>query len=84
MPGGSRSLPYAMAVDDRGRVWLAETGMQPNRLVAFDPGAAAFTDSVDVGGGDAPNTVRHMVFHAPTREIWFGTDRNTVGRLRVP
>ena len=84
MPGGARSLPYAMVVDDRDRVWLAETGMQPNRLVAFDTKAGAFTESAGLGGGEAPNTVRHMVFHAPTREIWFGTDRNTVGRLRVP
>ena len=43
-----------------------------------------FTDSVVVGGGNEPNTIRHMVFHAPERAIWFGTDRNTVGRLRVP
>jgi virginiamycin B lyase len=35
-------------------------------------------------GGEEPNTIRHMVFHRPTREIWYGTDRNTVGRLRVP
>ena len=39
---------------------------------------------VDTEGGAAPNTIRHMVYHAPTREIWFGTDRNTVGRVRVP
>jgi virginiamycin B lyase len=84
LPGGARSLPYAMAVDDRNRVWLAETGLQPNRLVAFDPQRKAFTDSVSVSGGEAANTIRHMVFHAPTREIWFGTDRNTIGRLRVP
>lgn len=84
LPGGQRSLPYAMAVDDRDRVWVAETGVQPNRLVGYDAGSGKLADSVSVGGGDAPNTIRHMVFHAPTREIWFGTDRNTVGRLRVP
>lgn len=32
------------------------------------------------GGG----AVRHMVFHAPSREIWFGTDTNTIGRIKVP
>ena len=84
LPGGARSLPYAMAVDDRDRVWVAETGVQPNRLVAFDPRRGRFTDSVNAEGGSAPNTIRHMVYHAPTREIWFGTDRNTVGRLKVP
>jgi hypothetical protein len=25
-----------------------------------------------------------MVFYQPTREIWYGTDRNTIGRLAVP
>jgi virginiamycin B lyase len=84
LPSGRRSLPYAMAVDDRDRVWVAETGVQPNRLVAFDPTTRAFTDSVAVGGGDAPNTIRHMVFHRPSRAIWFGTDRNTIGRVLVP
>jgi virginiamycin B lyase len=73
-----------MAGDDKGKIWLAETGLRPNRLVAFDPGAGRFTDSVATEGGSEPNTIRHMVFHRPSREIWYGTDRNTVGRLRVP
>jgi virginiamycin B lyase len=84
LPGGKSSLPYAMAGDDRGRIWLAETGLRPNRLVAFDPSAGKFTHTVDTEGGEQPNTIRHMVFHGPTREIWYGTDRNTVGRLEVP
>jgi virginiamycin B lyase len=84
LPGGAGSLPYAMAGDDKGRIWLAETGVRPNRLVAFDPEAGRFTESVDTEGGDEGNTIRHMVFHEPGREIWYGTDRNTVGRLRVP
>ena len=84
LPGGKGSLPYAMAGDDKGRIWLAETGVRPNRLVGFDPAAGKFSQMVDTEGGDQPNTIRHMVFHAPTREIWYGTDRNTVGRLKVP
>jgi virginiamycin B lyase len=84
LPAGESSLPYAMAGDDKGRIWLAETGVRPNRLVAFDPAAAKFTQMVDTEGGDEPNTIRHMVFHKPTRQIWYGTDRNTVGRLEVP
>lgn len=84
LPGGKSSLPYAMAGDDKGRIWLAETGLRPNRLVAFDPSAGKFTHTVDTEGGDEPNTIRHMVFHQPSREIWYGTDRNTVGRLAVP
>jgi virginiamycin B lyase len=84
LPAGTASLPYAMAGDDKGRIWLAETGVRPNRLVAFDPRAEKFSELVDTEGGEEPNTVRHMVFHEPTREIWYGTDRNTVGRLRAP
>ncbi len=84
MPSGEQSLPYAMAVDDRDRVWLAETGVRPNRLVAFDSKTRKFTETATAEGGDAPNTIRHMVFHAPSRAIWYGTDRNTVGRARVP
>jgi virginiamycin B lyase len=34
MPGGPASLPYAMTLDDRGQMWVAETGMQPNKLHA--------------------------------------------------
>ncbi len=83
LPSGAQSLPYAMAVDARDRVWLAETGVRPNRLVAFDPKTRKFTDSVATKGGDAPNTIRHMVFHAPTGSIWYGTDRNTIGRARL-
>jgi virginiamycin B lyase len=84
LPAGPSSLPYAMTSDDKGKIWLAETGVTPNRLVAFDPGVGRFTDSVATEGGNEPNTVRHMVFYKPTREIWYGTDRNTVGRLKVP
>ena len=84
MPGGAASLPYAMAGDDTGKIWLAETGVRPNLLVAFDPRAGKFTDSAATEGGAEANTIRHMIFHGPTREIWYGTDRNTVGRLPVP
>lgn len=82
MPGGAASRPYAMAVDDRDRIWFVETGARPNRLVGFDPRTERFfgTAAIASGGG----AVRHMVFHAPTREIWFGTDTNTLGRAKLP
>ena len=82
LPGGAGSRPYAMAVDDRDRVWVVETGARPNRFVGFDPRTGEFLEaaSVESGGG----AVRHMVFHAPTREIWFGTDTNTIGRATLP
>jgi len=83
MPSGARSLPYGMASDDNDRIWLAETGVQPNRLVAFDAKTEKWIYNVPVeksGGG----TIRHMVFHKPTRTIWFGSDANTIGRVVVP
>jgi virginiamycin B lyase len=82
MPGGSQSLPYAMASDDRGRLWAVETGPQPNRLVGFDPASARFfaSSTIPSGGG----TVRHMTFEPRKRQIWFGTDNDTIGRAIVP
>jgi virginiamycin B lyase len=81
-PGGPSSLPYAMASDDRGRLWLVETGPQPNRLVGFDPEARRFFAATAIPSGGS--TVRHMVFHAPSRTLWFGTDKNTLARTRLP
>src|SRR5207253_2558578 len=70
MPSGPGSLPYAMTVDDRGRIWLAETGIQPNKLVTVDPGKKTFVESITIAA-DEPNTIRHMVFDKATRQIWF-------------
>jgi virginiamycin B lyase len=81
-PGGKGSLPYAMSADDRGRMWFVETGPQPNQLVGFDPASKQFfaTGTVPSGG----STVRHMIFDAKRRDLWFGTDANTIARARVP
>jgi virginiamycin B lyase len=81
LPGGAASLPYAMTVDSRGRIWLVETGLRPNRLVRFDPQTATFAEPVPIPSG--AGAVRHMVFHPATRAIWFGTDANTLGRARL-
>ena len=79
-PGGKGSLPYGMTSDDRGRLWFVETGPQPNRLVGFDPATKkVFAESVM-----KTDTVRHMYFDAKKRELWFGTDANTIARARVP
>ena len=82
MPGGPSARPYGIAVDDRDRLWYVETGRDPNRFVGFDPATHEFFSitAIESGGG----TVRHMCFHEPTREIWFGTDTNNIGRARLP
>ena len=81
-PGGAGSRPYAMAIDDRDRLWFVETGAEPNRLVGYDPGADSVIAIAPIPSGGG--SVRHMVFHEPTRSIWFGTDANTIGRARLP
>jgi virginiamycin B lyase len=87
LPGGPQSRPYAMTHDDRGRLWLVETGVSPNRLVGFDPTAKEFFSITPIRSAvnDAGrNTVRHMMYNPATREIWFGTDANTIGRATLP
>ena len=80
-PAGRESRPYAMAIDDRDRIWFVETGPEPNRLVGFDPAAGEFFSSTPIPSGGG--TVRHMVYHAPTATLWFGTDANTIGRATI-
>ena len=82
VPGGREARPYAMASDDRDRLWFVESGGEPNRLVGFDPETEAFFAAGEVPSGGG--TVRHMVFHEPTRTLWFGTDTNTIARAKVP
>jgi virginiamycin B lyase len=81
-PSGVKSLPYAMAADGAGRLWFVETGPQPNRLVGFDPEAGRFFSETPIPSG--ARTVRHMVYHGPTRALWFGTDAHTIGRALIP
>lgn len=80
-PAKGQSRPYAMAADDRGRLWFVETGVSPNRFVGFDPETETFTEPVEIESGGG--TVRHMVFDADRNAIWFGTDTDTLGRARL-
>ncbi|MDF1504713.1 hypothetical protein [Roseisolibacter sp. H3M3-2] len=80
-PGGAASLPYAMTVDDRDRLWFVETGKQPNRLVGFDPRTEKFFGETPIQSGGG--TVRHMTFDRRSGQIWFGTDVGTIGRATV-
>jgi len=80
-PGGAGARPFAIAVDHRDRVWFVETGTRPNRFVGFDPARGRFFARTGIGSGGG--SVRRMRFHAPGREIWFGTDAGTIGRAEV-
>jgi virginiamycin B lyase len=80
LPSGSGSAPYGTALDHRGRIWIAETGPFPNRLVAFDPASETFVADHQIEAG---GSARHMVFHAPTRQIWFAVDTGSVVRVQL-
>lgn len=70
------------ASDRAGRIWFAETGVKPNRLVGFDPKSGRFFSLTDIPSG--AGSVRHMVYDVKTGALWFGTDENTLGRASLP
>lgn len=82
LPGGARSRPYAIMQDDQDRIWVFETGVQPNQLVGFDARTRTFLPArpIPSGGG----TIRHVFFDQGSRAIWFGADVGTIGRAPVP
>ncbi|NNK49348.1 MAG: lyase, partial [Gemmatimonadetes bacterium] len=81
LPGGAGSRPYGMAVDGDDRIWLVETGVQPNRLLLFDTSTSQVIARSEIPSG--AGSVRHMYYDSERREVWFGTDANTVGRARL-
>jgi virginiamycin B lyase len=82
LPAGAKSKPYALVIDDKDRIWISETGLQPNHLLAFDSKAEKFVTDVELK--DIRGAVRHMVFHGPSRAIWFGSDTDYLVRVNVP
>jgi virginiamycin B lyase len=82
LPSGAASRPYAMAIDDQDRIWMVETGVQPNNFIGFNPKTKQFFATAPIASG--AGTVRHMYYHPSSREIWFGTDRGTIGRAKLP
>lgn len=75
MPGGPDSRPYALTKDDRGILWVSETG-PVKQLVAFDPATERF-----ISVNPVSHNIRHMMFDSRTGAMWFGTDANNVGRV---
>lgn len=86
MPSGPASQPYAHAQDDQDRIWIAETGVTPNKLVAFDTRTRQWVANIPVQSltPQGRNTIRHMTFNRATRELWFGSDAGTIGRINIP
>ncbi len=82
LPGGAASLPYGMTVDDRDRIWMAESNpSKANRLVGFDTKTKSFFSVTELKG--ELNTVRYMTFDRKTKMIWFGSDAGFIGRADV-
>lgn len=82
LPSGTDARPYAILADDSDRIWVVETGIQPNRFVGFDPMTEEIFSVVEVESGGG--TIRHMYFDPDTNSIWFGADTNTVGQAKLP
>ncbi|MEX0645637.1 MAG: hypothetical protein WD076_10015 [Parvularculaceae bacterium] len=81
LPSGEGSRPYGTALDSSGRIWLVETGVQPNMFVGFDPRTKKYFGATPIHSGGG--TVRHMHYHEPSGAVWFGTDTNYIGRAIV-
>jgi len=81
LPSGTSARPYGTALDDQNRIWIAETGIKPNRLVGFDTKTEEFISSTEIPSGGG--SIRHMYYHPSTGEIWFGTDTNNIGKARI-
>lgn len=81
LPSGEESRPYAVTVDSEDRIWLVETGVEPNIFIGFDTNSMEIISStpIESGGG----TIRHMVYDEKTNAIWFGTDTNYLGRAQL-
>ncbi|MEX1010711.1 MAG: hypothetical protein WDZ29_01485 [Balneolaceae bacterium] len=81
MPHGEDSRPYAVLTDDRDRLWISATGLNPNHLVLFDTVNEEFQGSVEIPVGRG--AIRNMNFDPENRAIWFGTDIGYIGRLVI-
>jgi len=81
LPDGNNSRPYALARDHQDRIWVVETGVQPNKFVGFNPASEEFFSITEIESGGG--SVRNMVFYPETKMIWFGTDTNYLGAAHV-
>jgi virginiamycin B lyase len=81
LPGGEDARPYGMARDKQNRVWVVATGVSPNVFVGFDTKAGEIFSVTPIPS--SAGTVRHMDYHSGSNTIWFGTDKQTLGRAQL-
>jgi len=84
-PTGNGKQMYAHAQDDQDRIWVVDVGVQPNKMHVFDTRSKTWVAEIPVlSNGAQRNTIRHMTYNKATRELWFGTDAGTIGKINVP
>jgi len=81
LPGGPDSRPHGMAVDKNDRIWIVETGHEPNSLIGFDTETGSFLTQTSIPSG--AGSVSQMHYHEAAGEIWFATQTNYIGRAKV-
>lgn len=79
MPDGDSSRPYAVLKDHKDRIWFSASGLEPNKLIAFDTNTEEFVASREIES--ASGSIRHMNYDERTNSLWFGTDTGHIGRL---
>ncbi len=78
----SNTQPRDPALANDGRIWFVQTYAEPNHFVGFDPKSEKFFSSTAIPG--VTGSVRHMVYDAKRKSIWFATDSNYLMRARLP
>jgi virginiamycin B lyase len=81
LPGGPNSRPHGISVDKNDRLWIIETGSDPNRLIGFDTANETFLTQSDIPSG--AGSINDMHYFEAAGEIWFGTLSNYIGRAKV-
>ena len=80
LDGSKTDYPFLWLRDNDAGAFHSDTLERTLDLLTIDDAIKPDSVEIDSGGG----TVRHMVYEPSTREIWFGTDTNTVGRAKIP
>lgn len=75
-PGGPESNPEGLAITPDGMVWYAESGLEPNNIVRFNPTTSTFAKvGLPAGGG----TVSALVAARDGRVFFTSRDVDKVG-----
>lgn len=80
LPGGKTAKPYGTAMDKHQIMWIALTGFTPNAMVGFDTKTETLVYQTKIPEG---GKVRHMYYHKPKHEFWFGVDTGYIARARI-